>query len=172
MEEQTQQAEEKTAQNPSQKHEEPKKEQSLEEQLAFWKKTSREWEDKCKANKKDLTKLQQQSEGQLSESEKLQKRLETLEKDCAEKNRLIAVAEKAKSYGVNSDVLSRMSGSTEEEIAANAEMLKNAMEQQSKYSATPDGGEVKAAAISKSEILKIKDDKERLKAIKENIDLF
>lgn len=167
-----QQAETKTAQNPSQEQEEPKKEQTLEEQLAFWKKTSRDWEDKCKANKRDLTKLQQQSEGQLSESEKLQRRVETLEKDCAEKNRLITVAEQAKAYGVDSSVLSRMNGSSEEEISANAKVLKDAMDAQGKFSSTPDGGEVKAATVSKQEILKIEDDKERLQAIKEHIDLF
>ncbi len=151
---------------------EPKKEQSLEEQVAFWKKTSREWESKCKENKNNLSKLQQQNESQLSESEKLQKRLEALEKDCAEKNRLIDVARQAKEHGVNSDVLSRMNGSTLEEISENAQMLKKAMEAQSNYSATPDGGEAKATPISKAEILEMKDDKERLKAIQEHIDLF
>lgn len=40
------------------------------------------------------------------------------------------------------------------------------------YPKVKDGGEVKPPTVSKQDILGIKNEKERLKAIKENIELF
>ena len=77
-------------------------------------------------------------------------------------------AEVAKQTGVDASILR---GSTREELENHANLIKNAFGQ-TRYPSVKDSGEARVPTATKEEILSIKDDKKRLKAIKENIELF
>lgn len=64
-----------------------------------------------------------------------------------------------------------LTGSTVEECKAQAEALL-AWSKPSGYPSVKDGGETTVSPITKAEILAIKDERARLKAIQENINLF
>ena len=64
-------------------------------------------------------------------------------------------------------------GDSEEDLRAQADaILTFAKPGQPSYPNVRDGGENHAPHVSKDDILAIKNDKQRLKAIKENIELF
>lgn len=116
---------------------------------------------KAKANANDETK---------SELEQLRERAESAERKANElehANQLRAWAEQAASEtGVPASVLR---GSTLEELQEHARLIKDSMPV---YPRVKDGTPSNAPTVSKESILAIQNEKERLKAIKENIDLF
>lgn len=116
---------------------------------------------KAKANASDETK---------SELEQLRERAESAERKANElehANQLRAWAEQAASEtGVPASVLR---GSTLEELQEHARLIKDSMPV---YPRVKDGTPSNAPTVSKESILAIQNEKERLKAIKENIDLF
>lgn len=113
------------------------------------------------ANKTELEKAHEKAE-------ELQKKLDSIEKA----NQLNAIRQKvAEETGVNASYLN---GSTEEECRAIADNFK-AFAEASKAPVAPnvvDGGETTPPTMTKADILAIPNEKERLKAIQENIDLF
>jgi len=68
---------------------------------------------------------------------------------------------------------SLLRGSSEEDLRAQAAAIQGyAQTQRSGYPKVKDGGEAKTPTLTKADILSIKNEKERLKAIEENIELF
>ena len=65
-----------------------------------------------------------------------------------------------------------LTGSTEEECTAQADRLLQWRGDPEKYAETKDAGETRTPGVTKADILAIKNEKERLKAIREHIDLF
>ncbi len=113
------------------------------------------------ANKTELQKATEKADA-------LQKEFERLKKA----NELTAIRQKiAEETGVSASYLN---GSTEEECRAIASNFV-AFAEANKVPVAPtvkDGGESRPESISKADILAIENEKDRLKAIKENIDLF
>ena len=80
-----------------------------------------------------------------------------------------AVSAVAAETGVSAAVLGRMAGETEEEIRANAQVVRSAMPV---YPTTRDAGGASAPAVTRDSILQIRNERERLRAIAEHADLF
>lgn len=141
-----------------------------------WKAEARKWEQRAKENKDASEKLKQLEEAQLSELEKAQKQAEEAKAEAdrlrAEKVRDDAVKQAAKESGVDYELLTLMAGTSQEEIAANAELLKAKIAAVPKYPAIEDRGAQAKPALSASDILAIKNPTERLQRIAENADLF
>lgn len=149
--------------------------------LEHWKSSSRTWEDRSKANKAEAD----QAKAALAEA-----------------NRQIAVMKTAAATGVSAEILGKMAGSTDEEIAANAALLAQAMApaaqqdpngtpaqqaqpgaanpaqpaataaQANPYPDVPDFGASSAHATTKDEIEKIKDPTARVMARAGNVGLY
>lgn len=126
--------------------------------------------------------IDKQNEKHRAEMEKAEKaaqeateRAEAAEKKAAEmeaeKARAALVSKAAVDAGVSADVLARMVGDTEEEIAANAAVLAEAIPKAAFPSVT-DNGNQSAATVTKDDIRNIKNPKEQLRAIRENPGLF
>lgn len=119
-------------------------------------------------------------EARESEKTELQNALERAEKAesaaaalQAEKERAAAVQQIAASSGVDAGLLAMMQGSTTEQIQANADVLKAKFAAVPKYpNITDTGSGGNTSTMTKDQIYAIKSDAERLKAIKENIDLW
>ena len=79
-----------------------------------------------------------------------------------------AVRSAADEYGVDAETLRRMSG----DVAENAKFLKEKTAQTYAYPNVYDGGAGSKPSLSKSDILGIRNERERLKAIQDNIELF
>lgn len=116
-------------------------------------------------------------EAQKTELQKALERAEKAEATAAayqaadERNKAVKAA--AAASGVDADLLAMMRGDTAEEIAANAAALKARFATVARYPNIHDGGSNAAApALTKAEIMGIKDERERFKAIKENIHLW
>ena len=138
-----------------------------------WKAEARKWEQRAKANSaasEELEALKASSATSIAEAVKRAEEAEAkaarLEADAARERTVSAVAAET---GVSSEVLGRMQGDTEEEIRANAQMVRSAMPV---YPTTRETGRGEAPAVTKESILGIKNERERLKAIAENADLF
>ena len=146
--------------------------------VEHWKQMSRMWEERSKANESAAS----QANAALAEA-----------------NRQIAVMQTAEAAGVSADILGKMSGTTPEEIAANAALLAQAMapaaqqdpngaaaQQQSPtpaaqppaatqpnpYPDVPDFGASAAHGTTKDEIEKIKDPTARVMARAGNVVLY
>lgn len=91
---------------------------------------------------------------------------ETLEREKAARDLRDKVS---KATGVPADLLT---GDTEEAMTAHANAIKAYAGDKPKYGTVPDGGEKTPPPMTKAEILAIKNERERLKAIREHIDLF
>lgn len=126
--------------------------------------------------------IDKQNEKHRAELEKAEKaaqeaaqRAEEAEKKVAEmeaaKTRSDLVAKAAAEAGVSADVLARMAGDTEEEIAANAAVLSEAIPKAA-FPNVSDNGNQSAATVTKEDIKSIKNPKEQLRAIRENPELF
>jgi len=124
---------------------------------------------KAKAAKFDEAEEASKSELQKAteRAEALQKQLDEMVKaDSSRKLKEQIAAE----TGIPASVLR---GETEEELRAHAEaILSFAKPGQPTYPNVRDGGENHTPSANKDDILAIKDDRKRLKAIKENIELF
>ena len=125
---------------------------------------------KGKAEKYDAAEEASKTELQKEQerSANLQKQLEALQKADAERQLKEKVS---KETGVPMELLR---GDTEEDLKAQADaILKFAKPGQPSYPTVRDGGETRISNnITKEDILAIKDDRKRLKAIRENIELF
>lgn len=100
-------------------------------------------------------------------ADKAERALAALKADAARRD---LVQQVATSAGVSADVLARMQGDTAEQVQANADLLKSATP--NPYPVVADAGEHATLKLTKAEILGIKNERERLRAIQENIDLF
>jgi len=63
-------------------------------------------------------------------------------------------------------------GTSEEDLRAQAEAIKGFAQTTNKYPNVRDAGEARIPAANKADILAIKDERERLQAIRDHIDLF
>ena len=108
------------------------------------------------------TELQKATE----KAEALQKELEAMKTANAERQLREKIAQET---GVP---VSLLRGNSEEDLKAQAEAIINFAKAKPSYPKVKDGGEVIPPTISKKDILGIKNETERLKAIKENIELF
>lgn len=120
-------------------------------------------------------------ESQEAAKTELQKALERAEKAEAAVNAYQAEAARNKAVqavaaatGVDAGILGLMRGDSQEEIQANADALKAKMQAVNPYPATHDNGSSGASGtrLTKAEILGITDERKRLEAIKQNIDLW
>lgn len=110
------------------------------------------------------TELQKATE----KAEALQRKLDEITKT----NEIRAMKDKvAAQTGLPADMLEFLTGADEETCMAQAKKLVERVKA-SGFPNVKDSGETRAPGITKAEILAIKSEKERLKAIRENLDLF
>jgi len=124
--------------------------------------------------KEKALKFDQIEEESKTELQKATERAESLQKELdaiKTANEERALRERiAQETGVPASLLR---GNSEEDLKAQAEAIMGfAKASGSAYPIVKDGGEVTPPTASKEEILAIKDEKKRLEAIKQNIDLF
>ena len=138
-----------------------------------WKAEARKWEERAKANKTandELEALKASSAASIAEAVKRAEEAEAkaaqLEAAAAREKAVNAIAAET---GVSAIVLGLMSGSTEEEIRANAQVVRSTMPV---YPTTRETGNGNAPTVTRESILQIKNERERLKAIAEHSDLF
>lgn len=127
-----------------------------------WKKHSREWEERSKAN---LARAEQAEASNAAIQADLDAARAELAALQASNTRAEAVRTAAKAANVNEDVLSRMSGDSAEEIAENARILAAATVQQSgpSYPSVPDNGAGSGSyGMTLEQINAIKDPTERV----------
>ncbi len=124
---------------------------------------------KDKASKYD--EMEEANKSELQKAQEKTAELQTKLDSMTKQNEIRAIKEKVSSAtGVP---ISLLSADTEEECTTQANaILSFAGGKKPNYPNVPDGGEGKTPSTSKSEILAIKDEKKRLKAIEENIELF
>ena len=141
-----------------------------------WKAESRKWEDRAKANKAAADELKKLKEERMTEAEKLKAAADEAKAEAeaakaeterlkAEKARADAVKETARAQGVDADLLDLMAGDTPERIAENAALLKAKIAAMPIYPNAPDNGAGASPAVSKEQIMQIKDPVERVKQI-------
>lgn len=132
--------------------------------VSVWKRESRKWER--------LTKRE------TAEKEKAQKRAEAAERQLAlmkaQEDRTNLVCDIAKEKGVSVSLLSRMTGDDEQSIRENADFLLENVVKKKGYQKLPDAGEPthRVNQTSVEDILNIKNSRERLQAISQNLELF
>lgn len=138
-----------------------------------WKAEARKWEARAKANNAandELEALKAKSAADIAEAVKRAEQAEAkaaqLEAAAARERAVNAIAAET---GVSAAVLGRMQGETEDEIRANAQVVRSTMPV---YPTTRETGNGNAPVVTKESILSIKNERERLKAIQENDDLF
>lgn len=112
------------------------------------------------ARKTDLQKATERAES-------LQAKLDAMEKESKERELREKISEET---GVPAKLLR---GSSEDDLRAQAEAIMGfAKTSGAKYPNVKDGGETPAPTITKEEILSIKNEKERIRMIEKNIELF
>lgn len=112
------------------------------------------------ANKSDLQKANEKAEA-------LQAQLDALTKANQERELRDKISAET---GVPASLLR---GSSEEDLRAQAEGIKGFVSaSKASYPTVRDGGETSAPLVTKEQIISIKSEKDRLKAIRENIELF
>ena len=138
-----------------------------------WKAEARKWEARAKANNAandELEALKTQSAADIAaavkRAEDAEAKAAQLEAAAARDRAVNAIANET---GVSAAVLGRMSGDTEEEIRANAQVVRSTMPV---YPTTRETGNGNAPTVTRESILQIKNERERLKAIAEHSDLF
>lgn len=142
------------------------------EEETDWKAEARKWEKLAKANKDAAAELEQLRASTMSEQEKAIKRAEDAESALAAANRKLAIHEAAKTAGVDESLLERMSGDTADEIAENANALKESMATTTRYPNVPDAGNRPTPGMTADDIRSIKDPVERVRARAANKELF
>lgn len=138
-----------------------------------WKAEARKWEQRAKENHKRAEELSTAANANAGNADKLREALERAERaeaEAAELNRqkelANAKAQAARLTGVPAEILR---GETLEELTEHAEAIKAALPA---YRSLHDTGDHSSAPVTKEQILAIKNDKERLAAIKANPGLF
>lgn len=112
------------------------------------------------ANKSDLQKANEKAES-------LQAQLDALTKANQERELRERISSET---GVPANLLR---GGNEDDLRAQAEGIKGfATASKASYPTVKDGGETSVPSVTKEQILAIKSEKDRLKAIRENIELF
>lgn len=112
------------------------------------------------ANKSDLQKANEKAES-------LQAQLDALTKANRERELRERISSET---GVPANLLR---GGNEDDLRAQAEGIKGfATASKASYPTVKDGGETSVPSVTKEQILAIKSEKDRLKAIRENIELF
>jgi len=101
----------------------------------------------------------------VEERDRLKAQLQQLED---ERTRAEQVAKAAAAHGVDAALLARMAGDVDE----NAQFLQQQMAAMPKYPTLTDKGETPPPTRTRAEIMAIRDDAERLRAIAENKNLF
>ena len=145
-------------------------------------KQTRKHEDRAKANYAkakaydEAAKHAEEADGKLAELAEKAERAEKAEAELAamraEREREQAVAEVAKKANVPADVLKLMRGDTAEELEGAAEALSAYIKSLHLYPEVPDGGARPAPPITKESISAIKDQRARMKARRENADIY
>lgn len=141
------------------------------------KREARKWEERAKANK-NAAPILDEKQAKLAETQEqianLQAKLEQFETENermrAEQARREAVATVAANTNIPAAVIANMQGSTVEELTAAANVVKQSIPV---YPTNPNdgrGGHVQG--VTKDDVLSIKNDKERRRAILENLDKF
>lgn len=140
-----------------------------------WKAEARKWEQRAKENGQaaaELEALKAQSAADLAQAvrraEEAEAKAAGLEAAAERARTVAAVAAEA---GVSAAVLERMAGEGEEDIRANAEVLR-ASAPAAAYPTAPQGGTPRPPAVTREQVMAIANSRERLKAIADNIDLF
>lgn len=133
-----------------------------------WKAWSRHWEDMSKAKSKELDEARATLAQAVKRAEEAEAKAAGLEA-AAERARTVAAV--AAEVGVSAAVLERMAGEGEEDIRANAEVLR-ASAPAAAYPTAPQGGTPQPPAVTREQVMAIANSRERLKAIADNIDLF
>lgn len=138
-----------------------------------WKAEARKWEQRAKENRKAMEEALSAKEATTDASEQLKEalaRAEKAEAEAAELTRQKEIsewkAEAARQTGIPADVLR---GDTMEEITAHANAIKAALPA---YRSLHDTGDHSAPPVTKEGILAIKNEKDRLAAIREHRELF
>ena len=124
--------------------------------------------------KEKALKFDQIEEESKTELQKATERAESLQKELdaiKTANEERALRERiAQETGVPASLLR---GNSEEDLKAQAEAIMGFVKASgSAYPSVRDGGEAKAPTLTKEQILSIKNEKERIKAIENNIELF
>lgn len=141
-----------------------------------WKAEARKWEARAKENKGAADELQKLKESQMAEAENIKAVAERAKAEAeaakaeaerlrAEKERTEAVKAIACERGIDADLLDLMAGDTPERIAENAAVLKAKIAAMPIYPNAPDNGAGTSPAVSKEQIMQIKDPVERVKQI-------
>ena len=141
-----------------------------------WKAEARKWEARAKENKGEAESHATEAEKAKEAAERAKAEAEAAKAEAdrlkAEKAREDSVKEAAKAAGVDAELLALMAGDTPEQIAANAEVLKAKISALPVYPAVPDNGAGTSPAISKDQIMGIKDPVERINQIAAHAELF
>ena len=124
--------------------------------------------------KEKATKFDEAEEAQKTELQKATERADFLEKQLDALTKANAERELKDRISMETGVpASLLRGDSEEDLKAQANaILGFANANKASYPQVKDGGETTTPSVTKEQILSIKSDKERLKAIKDNIDLF
>jgi hypothetical protein len=111
-------------------------------------------------------------ESQKTELQKANERAEKLQAELDARTKADAVREMKQKVSNELGVpVNLLTGDTEEACRIQAQNIQQYAKSVG-YPSVPDGGETKAIGVSKEEILSIKDETKRLKAIAEHIELF
>ena len=136
-------------------------------------KESRKWESRAKANKSAADELSKAKEANKSVEERIAALESENQSYKAQAARTALVANVAKETGLPTDIVSLLNGEDEEALAAQAKLIVEQMKPKGGAPFAEEAGKKqKPGTMSKSDILKIKDSKERKAAIAENIELF
>ena len=135
---------------------------------------SRKWEKRSKDNLAELEGLKQSAPKQ---DPTLEERLAALEEENnslkAAKARNALIDSVSAATGVDRSLVASLNGEDEEALTAQAEAIAAIAKPRATAPAAPEAGQkARAGKPSKRDILAIKDEKERIAAIRENIDLF
>lgn len=134
-----------------------------------WKAEARKWEARAKKQTKEDPDVKAELERLDGELANVKAEAERLK---AEKARNEAIGKAAKESGVDIDLLSAMSGDTDDEIAANAKLLKDKIAAIPAYPNVGDNGAGSTPGITKEQIEKIKNPAERIRQRAQHINLY
>lgn len=126
-----------------------------------WKAEARKWEKRAKENKDAAERASEAAR----EAEEARERIKALEAEKQRRERLDAVAAET---GVPTNILAMLNADSAEELQKQAETLAA----QYAHPVIPDSGSPKTPTVTKQSILDIKNEKDRLEAIRNNVELF
>lgn len=128
-----------------------------------WKSQARKWESRSRANKQKIEELKHEIEQNKASYEA------TIQQMKEAQERSNAVVQAAEQYGVDVAILSAMRGDSVEEIEANAQMLQKKIPL---YPNVQDSGGAQTPPITRDEIIKEKNQMDRIDLIAQNLDQF